>query len=115
MSPGSQRQESAEARLLAAGFTRRLESRVRPARSGRYPERRHRRARGRRDQATHLAWPGVHPDALVGFKAPSEDELDRMLARLPLAGRHPCQGGPSLAQLLAEKLKPVLRAESVRR
>ena len=46
-------------------------------------------------QPPHLAWPGVHPDAVVGFKAPSEDELDRMLRLPPPTGPPPCRGGPS--------------------
>jgi hypothetical protein len=58
------------------------------------------------------SWPGVHPDALVGFQAPSEEEIDRML-HPPLAAEPPPLPGwaDPWAELLAEKLKPVVRAE----
>jgi hypothetical protein len=112
MSPGSRPQESAESRLLGAGFTRRLEFWCAPGEE---------RALNLNDaiaaleageiQPPHLAWPGVHPDAVVGFQAPSEDELDRML-RPPPTEPPPLPGwAEPWAELLAEKLKPVVRAE----
>ena len=63
-------------------------------------------------QPAQLSWPGVHPDALVGFQARSEDELDLML-RPPAPTEPPPLPGwaEPWAELLAEKLKPVLRAE----
>ena len=65
ISPGSQPQESPESRLLAAGFTRRLEFWCPPGEE---------RALNLKDaiaaleageiRPPHLAWPGVHPDAV---------------------------------------------------
>jgi hypothetical protein len=113
MSPGSRPQESPESRLLAAGFTRRLEFWCPPGEE---------RALSLNDaiaaleageiQLPQLAWPGVHPDALVGFQARSEDELDRMLRPPPPTEPPPLPGwAEGWAELLAEKLKPVVRAE----
>ena len=113
MSPGSRPLESPESRLLAAGFTRRLEFWCPPGGD---------RALSLNDaiaaleageiQPPHLSWPGVHPDGVVGFQAPSEDELDRMLRPLPPAEPPPLPGwAERWAELLAEKLKPVVRAE----
>ena len=113
MSPGSQRQESPESRLLAAGFTRRLEFWCPPGEE---------RALNLNDaiaaleagelQPAQLAWPGVHPDAVAGFQARSEDELDRMLRPPPPTEPPPLPGwAEAWAELLSEKLKPVVRAE----
>ena len=113
MSPGSQLQESLESRLLAAGLTRQLEFWCPPGEE---------RALNLNDaiaaleagevQPPHLAWPGVHPDAVVGFQAPSEDELDLML-RPPAPTEPPPLPGwaEPWAELVAEKLQPVVRAE----
>ena len=113
MSPGSRPLESAEPRLLAAGFTRRLEFWCPPGED---------RALSLSDaiaaleageiQPSHISWPGVHPDAVAGFQARSEDELDRML-RPPAPTEPPPLPGwaEPWAELLAEKLKPVVRAE----
>jgi hypothetical protein len=62
--PGSWPRESPESRLLAAGFTRRLEFWCPPGEE---------RALSLNDaaldageiQPPHLDWPGVHPDAVV--------------------------------------------------
>ena len=113
MSPGSQPRESPESRLLAAGFTRRLEFWCPPGED---------RALSLSDaiaaldageiQPAHLSWPGVHPDAVAGFQARSEDELDRMLRPPPPTEPPPLPGwAEPWAELLAEKLKPVVRAE----
>ncbi len=113
MSAGSQPLESPESRLLAAGFTRRLEFWCPPGEE---------RALNLNDaiaaldagevQPSHLSWPGVHPDGVVGFQARSEDELDRMLRPPPPSERPPLPGwAEPWAELLAEKLKPVVRAE----
>lgn len=113
MSPGSPRQESPESRLLAAGFTRRLEFWCPPGDE---------RALNLNDalaaldagdiQPPHLSWPGVHPDGLVGFQGRSEEEIDRML-RPPAPTEPPPLPGwaDPWAELLAEKLKPVVHAE----
>ena len=100
---------TSESRLYAAGFTRRLEFWVPPGEE---------RALGLDDavamldagevQPLSVSWPGVHPDALVGFQAPSEEEIDRMLHPPPSVEPPPL---PGWAELLAEKLKPVVRAE----
>ena len=113
MNPGSQPQESPESRLLAVGFTRRLEFWCPPGEE---------RALNLNDaiaaleageiQPAHLSWPGVHPDAVVGFQARSEDELDRLLRPPPPTEPPPLPGwAEPWAELLAERLKPVLRAE----
>lgn len=72
--------QSPEARLYAAGFTGRLDFWCPPGED---------RALILDDAVAMLdagevhppsvSWPGVHPDALVGFQAPSEEEIDQML------------------------------------
>ena len=63
-------------------------------------------------QSPSVSWPGVHPDAVVGFQVSSEEEVDRMLHPLPAAEPPPLPGwADPWAELLAEKLKPVVRAE----
>jgi len=113
VSPGSRPQESPESRLLAVGFTRRLDLWCPPGEE---------RALTLNDaiaaleageiKPPHLAWPGVHPDAVVGCQAPSEDELDRMLRPPPPTEPPPLPGwAEPWAELLAEKLKRIVRAE----
>jgi hypothetical protein len=105
--------QSPESRLLGAGFTRRQEFWCAPGDD---------RALNLNDAIAMLdagevqpdlrSWPGVHPDALVGFQVPSEDEIDRMLHPPPSAEPPPLPGwAEPWAELLAEKLKPVVRAE----
>jgi hypothetical protein len=106
-------EQSPESRLLGAGFTRRLEFWCPPGEE---------RALNTNDAIAMLdagevqpdlaSWPGVHPDALVGFQAPSEEEMNRMLHPLPPTEPPPLPGwAEPWAELLAEKLKPVVRAE----
>ena len=105
--------QSPESRLYAAGFTRRLDFWVPPGEE---------RTLDLDDaiavldagevQSPSVSWPGVHPDALVGFQAPSEEEIDRMLHPPPASEPPPLPGwAEPWAELLAEKLKPVVRAE----
>ena len=55
---------------------------------------------------------GVHPDAVVGFQVSRDEEIDRMLHPPPAAEPPPLPGwAEPWAELLAEKLKPVVRAE----
>jgi hypothetical protein len=79
-------EQSPESRLLGAGFTRRLEFWCPPGEE---------RALNLNDAIAMLdadevqpdlaSWPGVHPDALVGFQVSSEEEIDRMLHPPPAA------------------------------
>jgi hypothetical protein len=104
-------EQSPESRLLNAGFTRRLEFWCAPGEE---------RALSLNDAMAMLDagevqadrhWPGVHPDALVGFRATSEEEIDRMLHPPPAAEPPPLPGwADPWAELLAEKLKPVVGA-----
>lgn len=101
----------AESRLYAAGFSRRLDFWVPPGED---------RALGLDDAVALLdagevspplvSWPGVHPDAVVGFQPPSEGELDRMLGR-----NQPDPEPPALpeawAAAIAAELKPIIRSE----
>jgi hypothetical protein len=106
-------EQSPESQLLGAGFTRRLELWCPPGEE---------RALNLNDAIAMLeagqvqpdlaSWPGVHPDALVGFQAPSDEELDRMLHPPPAAAPPPLPGwADPWAELLVEKVKPVVRAE----
>jgi hypothetical protein len=106
-------EQSPESRLLGAGYTRRLDFWCAPGEE---------RALNLNDAIAMLdagegqpdlaAWPGVHPDALVGCQAPSEEEIDRMLHPPPIAEPPPLPGwAEPWAELLAEKLKPVVRTE----
>jgi hypothetical protein len=104
---------SPESRLLGAGFTRRLEFWCPPGEE---------RALNLNDaiaaldageiQPRHLSWPGVHPDALVGFQAPSEEELDQMLHPLPAIEPPPLPGwAEPWAAEIAALLTPIIRRE----
>jgi hypothetical protein len=106
-------EQSPESRLLGAGFTRRLDFWCAPGEE---------RALNLDDAIAVLdasevqpdlaSWPGVHPDALVGFQVPSEAEIDRLLHPPPATEPPPLPGwAEPWAELLAEKLKPVVRAE----
>lgn len=117
MSPGSRPQDSPESWLLAAGFTRRLDFWCPPGED---------RALNLNDaiaalesgaiQPPHLSWPGVHPDAVAGFQARSEDELDRMLRPPPRTEPPPLPGwAEPWAELLAEKPSRWCAPKSVRR
>jgi hypothetical protein len=108
---------SPESRLYSAGFTRRLEFWCPPGEE---------RALSL-DAAIALldageikpyqfSWPGVHPDAVVGFRAPSEEEMDRRLGRAPQSEPPPLPEWAApwaelVADKLLEKMKPVIRAE----
>jgi hypothetical protein len=106
-------QHSPESRLLGAGFSRRLEWWVPPGEE---------RALNLIDAMAMLeagevqpdlaSWPGVHPDALVGFQAPSEEEIDQML-HPPPAAEPPLLPGwaePWAAEIAA-LLTPIIRRE----
>jgi hypothetical protein len=58
------------------------------------------------------AWPGVHPDALVGFQVSSEEEIDRMLHPPPASEPPPLPGWaePWAAEIVA-LLTPIIRRE----
>jgi hypothetical protein len=87
-------EQSPESRLLGAGFTRRLEFWCPPGEE---------RALNLSDAVAMLeagevqpelrAWPGVHPDALVGFQVSSEEEIDRMLHPPPAVSLRHCRAG----------------------
>jgi hypothetical protein len=106
-------EQSPESRLLGAGFTRRLEFWCPPGEE---------RALNLNDAMAMLeggevqpdlrSWPGVHPDALVGFQAPSEEEIDRMLHPPPATEPPPLPGWaePWAAQIAA-LLTPIIRRE----
>jgi hypothetical protein len=104
---------SPESRLLAAGFTRRLEFWCPPGEE---------RVLNLNDaiaaldagevQPDRVSWPGVHPGAVVGLQAPSEDKLDRILRPPPPSEPPPLPGwAEPWAELLAEKLKRIVGAE----
>jgi hypothetical protein len=106
-------EQSPESRLLGAGFTRRLEFWCPPGEE---------RALNLSDavamvdagevQPDLASWPGVHPDALVGFQVSSEEEIDRMLHPPAPTDPPPLPGwAEPWAELLAERLRPVVRAE----
>jgi hypothetical protein len=58
------------------------------------------------------SWPGVHPDALVGFQAPSEEEIDQMLHPPRAAEPPPLPGGAEpWAVEIAALLTPIIRRE----
>jgi hypothetical protein len=86
-------EQSCESRLLGAGFTRRLDFWCPPGEE---------RVLNLNDAIAMLdageiqpdlaSWPGVHPDALVGFRAPSAEEIDRMLHPPPSTEPPPLPG-----------------------
>jgi hypothetical protein len=108
-------QESPESRLYAAGFTRRLDFWVTPDGS----------AVLNLDDAIakldageikpyRLSWPGVHPDAVEGFRPPSDEEIDRMLGRNQPQPEEPPplpEWAEPWAELIAAQLKPIIRRE----
>ncbi len=106
-------EQSPESRLYAAGFTRRLDFWCPPGEE---------RALNLNDAIAMLdagevqpdlrSWPGVHPDALVGFQAPSEEEIDRMLHPPPATEPPPLPGWvePWAAEIAA-LLTPIIRRE----
>jgi hypothetical protein len=106
-------EQSPESRLLGAGFTRRLEFWCPPGEE---------RALNLNDAMAMLeagevqpdlrSWPGVHPDALVGCQAPSEEEIDRMLHPAPAAEPPPLPGwAEPWAVEIAALLTPIIRRE----
>jgi hypothetical protein len=57
-------------------------------------------------------WPGVHPDALVGFQASSEEEIDRMLHPRAPTDPPPLPGwAEPWAAEIAALLTPIIRRE----
>ena len=104
---------SPESRLYAAGFTRRLDFWV-PTGEERTLDLDD--AIGMLDagevQPDQASWPGVHPDALVGFQVPSEEEIDRMLHPAPAAEPPPLPGwAEPWAVEIAALLRPIIRRE----
>jgi hypothetical protein len=105
-------EQSPESRLLGAGFTRRLEFWCAPGEE---------RALNLNDAIAVLDagevqsdrhWPGVHPDALVGFRAPSEKEIDRLLHPPRATGPPPLPGwAEPWAAEIAALLTPIIRRE----
>jgi hypothetical protein len=106
-------EQSPESRLLGVGFTRRLDFWCPPGEE---------RVLNLNDAIAMLdagevqpglrPWPGVHPDALVGFRAPSEEEIDQML-HPPAASEPPPLPGwaePWAAEIAA-LLTPIIRRE----
>jgi hypothetical protein len=106
-------EQTPESRLYAAGFTRQLEYWRTPDGSAVLNLN---DAIARLDageiQPRHLSWPGVHPDAVVGFKAPSAEEIERLLRPPPPSEPPPLPSwAEPWAELVAEKLKPAIRKE----
>jgi hypothetical protein len=106
-------EQSPESRLLGVGFTRRLEFWCPPGEE---------RALNLHDAMAMLeagevqpdlpSWPGVHPDALVGFQVSSEGEVDRMLHPPPAAEPPPLPGwAEPWAAEIAALLTPIIRRE----
>jgi hypothetical protein len=106
-------EQSPESRLLGAGFTRRLDFWCPPGEE---------RVLSLNDAIAMLdagevqpdlrSWPGVHPDALMGFQAPSEEEIDRMLHAPPPAEPPPLPGwAKPWAAEIAALLTPIIRGE----
>jgi hypothetical protein len=106
-------EQSPESRLLGAGFSRRLEFWCPPGDE---------RALNLNDAIAMLdagqvlpdlvPWPGVHPDALVGFRAPSEEEIDQMLRPPPATEPPPLPGwAEPWAAEIAALLTPIIRRE----
>jgi hypothetical protein len=106
-------EQSPESRLLGAGFTRRLEFWCAPG------EERALSLDGAvamldagEVQPPSVSWPGVYPDALVGFQAPSEEELDRMLHPPSSTESPPLPGwAKPWAAEIAALLTPIIRRE----
>jgi hypothetical protein len=117
-------EQSPESRLLGAGFTRRLDFWCAPGDE---------RALNLNDAMAMLdagelqpalrSWPGVHPDALVGFQAPSEEEIDRMLHPPPATEPPPLPGWAEpwaveiaalLTLIIRREVRAALRAEARR-
>jgi hypothetical protein len=106
-------EQSPESRLLGAGFTRRLDFWCAPGEE---------RALNLTDAIAMLdagevqpglrSWPGVHPDALVGFQAPSEEEIDQMLHPPPATEPPPLPGwAEPWAVEIAALLTPIIHRE----
>jgi hypothetical protein len=106
-------EQSPESRLLGAGFTRRLEFWCPPGEE---------RALNLNDAIAMLdagevepdlvSWPGVHPDALVGFQARSEEQIDQMLHPPPATEPPPLPGwAEPWAAEIAALLTPIIRRE----
>ncbi len=106
-------EQSPESRLLGAGFTRRLDFWCPPGDE---------RALNLNDAIAMLdagevqpdlrSWPGVHPEALVGCQAPSEEEIDRMLHPPPPTEPPPLPGwAEPWAAEIAALLTPIIRRE----
>jgi hypothetical protein len=106
-------EQSPESRLLGAGFTRRLDFWVPPGEE---------RTLDLDDAIGMLdagevqpdlgSWRGVHPDALVGCRAPSEEEIDRMLHPPPATESPPLPGwAEPWAAEIAALLTPIIRRE----
>lgn len=107
-------EQGPESRLYSAGFTRRLEFWCPPGED---------RALGMDDAIAMLdageakpaplpSWPGVHPDAVVGFRAPSEEEIERLFRPPPPSEPPPLPSwAEPWAELVAEKLTPIIRRE----
>ncbi len=106
-------EQSPESRLLGAGFTRRLEFWCPPGEE---------RALNLNDAIAMLdagevqpdlaSWPGVHPDALVGFQAPNEEEIDQMLHPPAPTEPPPLPGwAEPWAAEIAALLTPIIRRE----
>ena len=105
--------QSPESRLYAAGLARRLDFWCPPGEE---------RALNLNDAVAMLdarevrpdlrSWPGVHPEAVVGFQVPSEEEIDRMLHPPPATEPPPLPGwAEPWAEIVADKLKPIVRSE----
>jgi hypothetical protein len=106
-------EQSPESRLLGAGFTRRLDFWCAPGEE---------RALNLNDAIGMLdagevepdlaSWPGVHPDALVGFQAPSEEKIDQMLHPPPPTEPPPLPGwAEPWAAEIAALLTPIISRE----
>jgi hypothetical protein len=102
-------QETPEERMYAAGFGRQLEWWVPPG-SDRAMTREAAIAalEAGEIEPDRIPWPGADAERFPGLHPQSEEELDRLLRPLPMSAP---PWLPELAELVAEKLKPVVGAE----
>jgi hypothetical protein len=107
-------EQSPESRLYAAGFTRRLDFWAPPGedRSLNMDDAIAMLDAGEVKPARVPEWPGIHPDAVVGFQPPSDEQMDRWFRPPPPTEPPPLpEWAEPWAELVAEKLKPTIRKE----
>jgi hypothetical protein len=102
-------QETPEERLYAAGFGRQLEWWVPPCSDRAMTlEAALTALESGEIKPDRIPWPGADAERFPGLQPQSEEQLDRLLRPPPMPAP---PWLPELAELVAEKLKPVVRAE----